>query len=178
MNEATAIQMRLIGEIRDALDAAGVAWWLFGGWAMDFHAGEVTRDHADIELFVGLEDAGKAKNALVRAGFEAPTGLHPDEGQPFLKDGQEVSATYLARHADGDLRVPGRWSEWVFPAGAFDEPRVRLGDLDVAAMSVEGLLAMKVGFADQPHGAPLREKDRADIARLRALIASRSEDDW
>src|ERR1700674_4545811 len=130
MNEATAIQLRLIREIGDALDAAGVAWWLFGGWAMDFHAGEVTRDHSDIEIFVRLVDAETAKDALVRAGFAAPPGLHPDEGQPFLKDRQEVSVTYLTRHADGNMRVPGRWSDWPFRAGAFDEPRVRLGDIE------------------------------------------------
>jgi hypothetical protein len=178
VNEATATQLRLIGKIRDALDAAGVAWWLYGGWAVDFHAGEVTRDHSDIEIFVRLEDAAAAKDALVGAGFAAPPGLHPDEGQPFLKDGQEVSATYLAGLAGGDPRVPGRWADWPFPARAFDEPRVLLGAIEAPVMSAEGLLDMKLGFAAQPHGAPPREKDRADVARLRAIIASRSEDDW
>ncbi len=178
MNDATAIQLLLIEAIRDVLDAADVEWGVFGGWAMDFSIGEVTRDHADIELFVWQQDAQRAKEALLRAGFAAPAALHPDEGQPFLKDGQELGVWYLVRDETGAVSTPGRWADWPFPAGAFDEPRVRLGDMEAPAMSAEGLLEMKLGFAAQPHGAPLREKDQADVVRLRRILASRSEDDW
>jgi hypothetical protein len=178
MNEATTAQLRLIVEIRAALDAAGIAWWLYGGWAMDFHLGEVTRDHSDIEAFVWLSDAAAAKDALARAGFAAPPGIHPDEAQPFLKNGQEVGVWYLVSGEDGFVHTPGRWQDWPWPHGSFDEARMRIGDVEVPVMSVEGLLYMKVGFAQHPHGAPLREKDRADIARLQAFIASRSVDDW
>jgi hypothetical protein len=178
MNDATAIQMRLIGEICDALDATGVAWWLYGGWAMDFHAGRITRDHADIELFVWREDADAARAALVGAGFLAPAGLHPDEAQPFLKDGQEVGAWYLVDGDDGSVHVPGRWEGWAFDAGWFEGPRLRMDSVEAPAMSAKGLLAMKLGFADQPAGGALRPKDLADIARLRAIMASRAEDDW
>jgi hypothetical protein len=27
-----------------------IAYWLFGGWAVDFHAGQVTREHGDIDI--------------------------------------------------------------------------------------------------------------------------------
>ena len=68
MNEATATQLNLIREISDALATPHIDWWLFGGWAMDFHAGNITRDHADIEVFVRLEDAAAVREALVGAG--------------------------------------------------------------------------------------------------------------
>ena len=178
MNDATAIQLRLIGEIREALDTAGVAWWWYGGWAMDFHAGEVTRDHSDIEVFVWRRDAKVTSAAITAAGFAAPPGLYPDEAQPFLKDAQEVGVWYLIRDADDQICTPGRWADWPWAPGSFDAPRAQLGDIEAPVMSVEGLLAMKLEFADQAHGAPLREKDLTDIARLRAIIASRSEDDW
>ena len=54
MNDATASQLQLLRQIRDSFDDAGVDWWLFGGWAMDAHIGEVTRDHADIEIFIWM----------------------------------------------------------------------------------------------------------------------------
>jgi hypothetical protein len=36
-------------------------------------------------------------------------------------------------------------------------------------MTIDGLLDMKESFATHAHGAPLREKDRADIELLRRL---------
>ena len=172
MNDATRAQLRLIAEIAVALDAAGIPWWLFGGWAMDFHAHEVTRDHEDIELFVRTEDGARVRETFTRAGFAAPPGLHPDEGQPFVKDGQEVGAWFIARDAAGRMVTPGRWSNWPWPDGAFDGSRALLGDLEVPVMSAAGLLDMKLGFAKHPHGAPLRAKDIADIGRLRGIIAA------
>ena len=67
-----------------------------------------------------VEDAAKA--ALVSCGFLAPPGLHPDEGQPFLKDGVEAGMWFLERRADGTDAVPGRWANWPFVAGSFDGP--------------------------------------------------------
>jgi aminoglycoside-2''-adenylyltransferase len=171
MDEHTLRQLAMIAEIGAALDGAGIAWWLFGGWAVDFHAGSITRDHADIEVFVRLKDAGRLNDAMRRAGFAAPAPLHPDEGQPFLRDGQEAGVFFLVQHADGRSHTPGRWADWPWRAGAFDGPRLRLDDVEAPVMSAEGLLDMKLNFAAHPYGAPLRDKDQADITVLRGVIA-------
>jgi hypothetical protein len=173
MNEATAAQLRLLREMRDAFDDAGVRWWLFGGWALDVHAGEITREHSDIEAYVSLEDAERATAALERAGFVAWPALHPDEGRPFTKDGQEIGLWYLTYDAAGRTITPGRWSDWPWYPGSFDGPRGLLGDLELPAVTLECLLDTKSNFAKHPHGAPLREKDIADIERLRAMIGAR-----
>jgi hypothetical protein len=170
MNAATARQLDLIAEIGAALDAGSFEWWLFGGWAMDFHVGRVTRDHSDIEVFVWLDDAAGVREALTARGFLSPQGLHPDEGQPFLKDGQEAGITYLAHDAVGGVVTPGRWADWPWPHGSFEGPRRRIGDLEAPVISVIGLLDMKENFARHPHGAPRRAKDEADIATLRRLL--------
>ena len=121
MNDATASQLQLLRQIRDAFDDAGVDWWLFGGWAMDAHIGEVTRDHADIEIFIWIDDARVASRALVDAGFQQwAAAEHPDEGMPFMKDGQGVGLWFLMRKAGGGIVTPGRWSDWPWVAGAFD----------------------------------------------------------
>jgi hypothetical protein len=171
VNDATAAQLALLREIDEAFAAAGTDWWLFGGWAMDAHAGRVTRDHADIELFVRVEDAAVARTTLTGRGFVAPPPVHPGEGQPFLRDGQEVGVWFVTDDADGSPVTPGRWSDWPWPVGSFDGPRVRLGDLLLPVMSVAGLLEMKRGFAKHPHGAPLRQKDEADIVLLLRLAS-------
>jgi hypothetical protein len=172
VNEATATQLRIIGEIADALEPEGIRWWLFGGWALDFHAGAVQRDHSDIEFYVWKHDAARAVAVLKRAGFVAPPGLHPDEGQPFLKDGQEAGMWYLVRDDAGRVVTPGRWADWPWAAGAFDGPPAVIGDQAAPVVTLEALLDTKENFASHPHGAPLREKDIADIARLREMISA------
>lgn len=171
MNDATATQLRLLDEIRRALDGAGVDWWLFGGWAMDAHAGRITRDHADIEVFIWLDGAVAAREALTRAGFTYVPSLHPEEAAAYLKDGQEVDLTFLVRHADDSVTLRGRWSGWCWPAAWFEGARRQLQEMTLPVMALEGLLELKTNFANQPHGAPLRAKDVEDIERLRAMIA-------
>jgi hypothetical protein len=172
MNGATATQLRIIGELAAALEAEGIRWWLFGGWALDFHAGAVLRDHSDIEFYVWKQDAARAVEALRRAGFLAPPGLHPNEGQPFLKDGQEAGMWYLVRDDADRVVTPGRWADWPWIAGAFDGPPAMIGGQTAPVVTLEALLDTKENFSSHPHGAPLREKDVADIARLREMISA------
>jgi hypothetical protein len=173
MNDQTRVQLRLLAEISAALAAAGVDWWLFGGWAMDAHAGEVTRDHSDIEAYIQLDDVAAARDALVAAGFAAWPGLYPDECQPFTKDGQEIGLWYLTRDAEGRTITPGRWAAWPWHSGSFEGPVRQLDGVTLRPVTLECLLDTKSNFAQHPHGAPLREKDVADIARIKALIAER-----
>ena len=65
------LQVEIIKEIGDVLAAAGVRWWLFGGWGMDAHIGRITREHGDIELWIAIDDADTVRTALVAHGFEA-----------------------------------------------------------------------------------------------------------
>lgn len=173
MNDATATQLALLREIAAALDAAGIEWWLFGGWAMDFHAGRVTRDHADIEIFSWKHDSSAVRVALTAAGFvHPPGGLYPDECQSFLKNQQEVGVWFIVRNSDGAIVTPGRWADWPWAAGAFDGEFVSLEGVTARAMSIDGLLDIKTRFESHPYGAPLREKDIADIQLLRMLQAA------
>ena len=55
---------------------AGIAYWLFGGWAVDFYAGRITRPHVDVDIAVWLDDVpriaalldGERLAARARAG--------------------------------------------------------------------------------------------------------------
>jgi hypothetical protein len=62
----------------------------------------------------------------------------------------------------------------VFPAGSFsDEPGV-LDGIEVPAMSVAGMLAMKEQFPNLRNGKPWRAKDKTDVEVLR-ILASESD---
>jgi hypothetical protein len=169
--ERATAQLALIAEIGELLGARGIDWWLFGGWAIDFHAGEITREHADIEMLVTTADAAAAREALVGAGFLAPPPLHPNEGQPYLKAGEEVGCWYLEPNAEGSLATPGRWSDWPYADGAFGDPPRTLHGVTARVMSAPALFDMKLNFRHHAHGAPPRDKDLADIALLERLLA-------
>jgi len=175
VSELTIKQLAIIAEIRDALAAAGVRWWLFGGWGLDARIRRLTRDHHDIEFWVYHEDAEHTREALVGRSFTVRTTAHPEESQEFEKDGVRISSAFLYGEGAVQPACAGRWSDWRFPSNSFDCPPGRLGELEVPVMSVEGMLAMKEQFPSLRNGRPLRDKDVRDIKLLRKLLAAGSD---
>jgi hypothetical protein len=47
----------------------GIDFWLFGGWAVDFHAGSVTRAHHDVDLAVWQTDHPRIATLLEADGW-------------------------------------------------------------------------------------------------------------
>ena len=169
LSDATLKQLAIIAEIRDAMAAAGVLWWLFGGWGLDARIGRVTRDHHDLEFWIHHQDAQPTREALAARGFTLTTTAHPEESQEFEKDGVRLSSAFLYQVGSDTPECAGRWSDWRFPPNSFDASPGRLGELEVPAMSAEGMLAMKEQFRFLRNGKPLRDKDLRDIELLRQL---------
>jgi hypothetical protein len=178
VNDATAIHLRLIEEISNIFAAIQVRWWLFGGWAVDFHLGSVSRTHGDIEFYVWSVDAERVSRAFLDTGFAPQKIPYPEEAIEFTKDGQLICAVLLVDTAEG-IVIPGRWTDWPWPCDAFDGPPGRIGRLAVPVVSVEALLDRILSYREHAPGAPpLRERDVIAIEQMRAIIASRSVDDW
>jgi hypothetical protein len=175
----TAEQLAIIGEIRDLFASAGVDWWLFGGWAVDFHCGEVTRDHHDIEFYIREADAAVVRDVLAGRGYVQEEIPFPEEAVEFRKGGHLVCAVLLARSDSGAIVMPGRWTHWPWPEGAFDGPPARIGALEAPVVTAQALLDRMLAYAAHAPGAPpLRPRDEDAVARLRAVIARESVEDW
>jgi hypothetical protein len=54
----------------------GIEYWLFGGWAVDFHAGKVTRPRDDLDLAVWSRDGERVREVLTAADWRHT----PEEG--------------------------------------------------------------------------------------------------
>jgi hypothetical protein len=52
MSERADAQLRVIKAVVNALGAAGISAWLFGGWGLDARIGRITREHGDIEFWL------------------------------------------------------------------------------------------------------------------------------
>jgi hypothetical protein len=174
MEDKRLAQRRVIDQVVGALREANVSAWLFGGWGLATRIGRITRDHGDIEFWVERTNAERSKAILVEAGASTLTTQPPEESCEFLWDGIDFSTAYFDRQPDGTFTTKGRWSDWLFPAGSFsDEPAI-LDGTEVLAMSVAGMLAMKVQFPTLRNGKPWRAKDEIDVEALRHL-ASKSD---
>lgn len=168
---ANSVQIHLIADMKSALDARGLGWWLFGGWGLDAQLGRVTREHGDVECWVDRPDADAVGDALLSIGADIVDTEPPEESRRFERDGVIFSSAFFDRNDDGSFGVQGRWSDWVFPPGSFGESSRELEGLALPTMSVEGMLAMKEQYANLRNGAPLRDKDIRDIAALTQIIA-------
>jgi Aminoglycoside-2''-adenylyltransferase len=73
-----AEQLAASARIHELLDGQGIEYWLFGGWAVDFHPGSITRTHDDLDLAVWLKDQNRIAPLLAAEGWShAPKG-HED----------------------------------------------------------------------------------------------------
>src|SRR5215212_2378645 len=100
------VQLEAIGSLSAALDALEIDYWLFGGWAVDFWVGSVTRDHDDIDVAAFRVDYAAIRTALIGAGWEhTPT---PDDvvGTRYAWRGVEVEFTFIIGEESGSVLIP------------------------------------------------------------------------
>jgi aminoglycoside-2''-adenylyltransferase len=169
-------QLRIIKAVVNALDAAGIPAWLFGGWGLDARIGRITREHGDVEFWVERIDAERSKAVLTGAGATALATQPPEESCEFTWDGADFSTAYFDRRTDGAfIQLEGRWSDWLFPPGSFSDEPGALDGMPVRAMSVAGMLAMKEQYPHLRNGGPWRQKDIDDIKVLRRLVTEADE---
>jgi Aminoglycoside-2''-adenylyltransferase len=172
VNERVTAQLRVIKAVVNALGAAGISAWLFGGWGLDARIGRITREHGDVEFWVERIDAGRSKAVLAGAGATALATQPPEEACEFTWEGIDFSTAYFDRRPDGTFSQPeGRWPDWLFPPGSFGDEPGTLDGTPVLAMSIAGMLAMKEQYPRLRNGGPWRQKDIDDIKVLRGLAA-------
>jgi len=165
-------QIDALRDVVAAFDAAGIEHWLFGGWAVDFHAGRVTREHGDVDLGIWLDDMPRIDEVLAAGGWEDLRDPDVDGGKAFGRDGVRLELTYLYRDPDGAVYTPlrdgtrGRWTDQALAdeVGELDGVRCRV-------VSLASMLWMKEpGRRNDPEEA---SKDVADYEVLRASTLRR-----
>ena len=107
---AAGVQLRAIGWLHEVFAEQGIDYWLFGGWAVDFHAGRVTRDHADVDVAVWTADLDRISALLQAQGWtHAPepgedgyTGFEreaPGLSSPFSRGTRQAPSAHRSRRA-------------------------------------------------------------------------------
>ena len=101
MTELQQTQLVALGSVCEVLESQGIDYWLFGGWAVDFHAGAVTRAHDDLDLAVWAGDHERIARLLALEGW-----MHaPEEGEDgytgYERAGVRLELAFLDRDEHG-----------------------------------------------------------------------------
>jgi hypothetical protein len=158
-----AEQLAALARIHELLDGQGIDYWLFGGWAVDLHAGSVTRAHDDLDIAVWLEDHHRIAALLAADGWKHAPDEQEDGYTGYERGTLRLELAFLACGEDGQLYTPLREGRAAWPAGAFENETAELLGGQARVISLRALKADKAEHRDDPIVA---EKDRADLATL------------
>ena len=157
-------QLAAIAALDELLTREGIEYWLFGGWAVDFHAGRITRPHDDVDVAVWAKHVSRVATLLDRAGWRHTPDAGEDGYTAFERASVRLELAFLDCGDDGEIFTPlrgGGRGEW--PDGAFGQDIARLGGARARLVALHALKADKSVARSDPAVAG---KDAADVATL------------
>jgi aminoglycoside-2''-adenylyltransferase len=161
-----ADQLAALARVHELLERHGIEYWLFGGWAVDFHVGAVTRAHADLDIAVWLKDHNRIAAMLAADGWKHA----PEEGEDgytgYERGRVRLELAFLARGEKGRVYTPLREGQGAWPDGSFEDDAAELRGVRARVISLRALKADKSETRDD---ALVAAKDRADLATLSRL---------
>lgn len=169
-------QLAAIAELVTATDVAGIGIWLRGGWAVDFFLGRLTRDHADIDLYLSIDDVEELSELVEGLGYTEITTAPPEQQRDFDRMGVEISFA-LIRVLDGKAVVAGgpfEGEEW--PVEMFNGPIGELAGVRCRVTRPEEQIEIKEMTPVWIPRRPRRQKDQDDIVLLREALRSEKND--
>jgi dihydrofolate reductase len=159
-------QLAALAAVDALFETAGVAYWLFGGWAVDFYAGSITRPHSDVDIAVWLVDRPRIAALLEKDGWRHAPEPDEDGGTGYERAGIRLELTFLVRGDGGRVVTPLRTFDAAWPEDAFGDA---VGELEGARARLVGLEALVRGKST-PREEPIEAaRDRADFDVLSGL---------
>jgi hypothetical protein len=162
-------QLEALDRVAHLLDVIGADHWLFGGWAVDFYAGAVTRHHDDLDLAVWLDDFPRIAAKLGDDGWSHQPSPDEDGGTAFVRDCVRLELTYLVRGEGAEVYTPLREGRGRWPEDALGNDVRELSGVRMRVVSLTALTRSKASARDEPVEAA---KDKADAQTLARLVTS------
>jgi len=154
-----------LAELDRLLRSHNVDYWLFGGWAVDFHAGHVTRDHSDIDIAIWSNDQARVSTVLQDSGWAHRPDAGEDGSTCYERSGIRLEVAFLARDEYGVIFTPLENGRGEWPPDSFGDDVAHLRGVEARVVGRASLIADKSIVRSDTAAAA---KDRADVASLRA----------
>jgi hypothetical protein len=159
-------QLQSVFRLHELFRQQGIEYWLFGGWAVDFHAGKITRAHADVDLAVWENDLTRIAALLSADGWAHAPEPGEDGYTGYERGIVRLELAVLARDETGEIYTPLTQGRGTWPEGAFGNDIAELDGLHARVISLGALRSDKAEIRDDPVVA---QKDSADLATLSRL---------
>ncbi len=161
--DEAAAQLAALSALDGILERLGLDYWLFGGWAVDFWVGRITRIHDDIDLAVWLDDYPGIRQALEAAGWRYEPVEDAATGAGFRSGAVLVELTFVASDPTGQVFIPFPEQPGLWSTVPFGTDRRKLQGVSCRTVPLSLLRAGKaVPRDDAEDGA----KDRADFLAI------------
>jgi len=148
-------------DVASTLLAAGVSFWLDGGWGVDALLGEETRRHDDLDIVIRLDDSESVIEHLVAVGFNVETDSRPTQFVLADANDRRIDFHPVVFQTDGSARQIGagpNGADAFFPTSGFSG----LGQItgkEFPCLSPRLLVLFHTGYPPQP-------KDRHNVRLL------------
>ncbi|CAN5684838.1 hypothetical protein BH18ACT13_BH18ACT13_09380 [soil metagenome] len=156
-------QLVALARVSDLFGEEGIAYWLFGGWAVDFYAGSVTRAHDDVDIAVWLEDLPRIAKSLERHGWRHAPSDDEDGGTGYECEAVRLELIYFVRDPDGGSFTPRRRGRGAWSMEALANDVGELRGVRSRLVGLTPLMRAKSSPRDDPEEAA---KDNADFEQL------------
>jgi hypothetical protein len=161
-------QLAAIANLSSVLDQHRIDYWLFGGWAVDFCVGAVTREHDDIDVAAWRHDDDAIRAALEAAGWRHTPVADEVVGTRYQWRSAQVEFTFVEADDQRRIVIPFPDQPIVWSTKPFGDDRREL--LAVTSRTIP-LALLKAGKSSPRQGAAEAAKDRADFQALSRLEA-------
>jgi hypothetical protein len=166
VDDPASKQLAALARVDELFEKAGISYWLFGGWAVDFYAGSVTRAHDDLDIAVWLDDMPRISKLLENDGWRHAPSEDDDGGTGYEQGGVRLELTYLVRDSDGGIFIPLRDGPAPWSQEALADDMRELEGGRARLVSLASLRHGKATARDEPDDAA---KDCADFTVLSRL---------
>jgi hypothetical protein len=157
-------QLQALGRLHALFHRQGIEYWVFGGWAVDLHAGRLTRPHADLDVAVWETDLTRIDTLLRESGWRHIPEPEDDGYTQYIHESARLDLAFLARDEEGLVYTPikdGSRGDW--PFDAFGADIAALLGVSAHVVSISSLIADKSKLRPDPS---TRAKDQADVEAL------------
>ena len=159
-------QLQSLSRLHELFGRHGIEYWLFGGWAVDFHAGVITRAHVDVDLAVWAKEHDRIAALLMDEDWTYAPEPGEDGYTGYERDGVRLELAFLAQGETGEIYTPLREGRGSWPDHAFGNDVAELGGVHARVISLDALRADKGEVKDD---RAVAEKDSVDLATLSRL---------